>query len=110
MALIASQSPMNGGERTCMYIQISEQVPSRSTVANRAVHSPTRRKDQVWTGGTFCRTEDSITRDASKRLVVSLRQGISNQEVEVSGSGRFLRRVLHGRLPATSRSNCHYLS
>jgi hypothetical protein len=42
MALIASQSPMNGGERTCMYIQISEQVPSRST-ANRAVHSPTRR-------------------------------------------------------------------
>jgi hypothetical protein len=43
MAQIASQSPTNGGERTCMYIQISEQVPSRSTVANRAVHSPTRR-------------------------------------------------------------------
>jgi hypothetical protein len=42
MARIASQ-PTNGGERTCMYIQISEQVSSRSTVANRAVHSPTKR-------------------------------------------------------------------
>lgn len=44
-------------------------------------------------GGAFCRIEDSRTRGAGRRLALSFRQGISNQEMRIPAAKMKKRRL-----------------